>query len=160
MAGSVVLHVANRSSMQYALECLEPKVFNWCDAVLLVMKEQLTKVKNGRLKNFGYGSILTAFALEKIPLMQLQYISLGLPPPTEPGMQRWVDHMSRHAGQSQISFSDTLFGWLDRQEMVYSEYPYAGMDFWNDPDLVLPASEQWGIIGKFSDHIPVYRFYL
>ncbi len=55
--------------MQYALECLEPKVFNWCDAVLSVMKEQLTKVKSGRSKNFGYGSILTAFALERIPLM-------------------------------------------------------------------------------------------
>ena len=100
LAGSATLHVANRSYMQYALECLEPKVFNWCDAVLSVMKEQLTKVKNGRLKNFGYGSILTAFTLEKIPLMQPQYIALGLPPPTEPQMQRWVDHMSRHVGQS------------------------------------------------------------
>ena len=70
MAGGAALHVANRSYMQYALECLELEVFNWCDAVLLVMKEQLTKVKSGRLKNFGYGSILTAFALEKIPLMQ------------------------------------------------------------------------------------------
>jgi len=144
--------------MQYALECLEPKVFNWCDAILLVMKEQLTKVKNGRLKNFGYGSILTTFSLEKTPLMQPQYISLGLPPPTEPWMQRWVDHMSRHAGQSQISFSDTFFGWFDRQEMVYFEYPYAGMDFRDDPDLVLPTDEQWGAIGKFSDHISVYHF--
>jgi len=148
MAGSADLHVANWSYMQYALECLEPKVSNWCDAVLLVMKEQLTKVKNGKLKNFGYGSILTAFALEKIPLMQPHYISLGLPLPTEPWMQRWVDHMSRHAGQSHISFSDTFFGWFDCQEMVYSEYPYAGTDFWGDPDLVLPAGEQWGAIGK------------
>ena len=99
LAGSSALHIANRSYMQYALECLEPKVFNWCDAVLSVMKEQLTKVKSGRSKNFGYGSILNSFALERIPLMQPQYISLGLPPPTEPRMQRWVDLMSRHAGQ-------------------------------------------------------------
>jgi len=69
MAGGAALHVANRSYMQYTLECLEPKVFNWCDTVLLVMKEQLTKVKSRRLKNFGYSSILTAFTLEKIPLM-------------------------------------------------------------------------------------------
>ena len=73
-------------------------------------------------------------------------------------MQRWVDHMSRHAGQSHISFYDTLFGWFDRQEMVYSNYPYAGMDFRGDPDLVLPAGEQWGAIGKFFDHIPIYNF--
>lgn len=69
LAGSAAFHVANRYYMQYALECLELKVFNWCDAVLSVMKEQLTKVKNGRLNNFGYGSILTDFALEKISLM-------------------------------------------------------------------------------------------
>ena len=112
------------------------------------MKEQLTKVKNGRLKNFGYGSILTAFSLERIPLMQPQYVSLGLPPPTEPRMQRWVDLMARHVGQSQVSFSDTFFEWFNRQEIFFSEYPYAGMDFWGDPDLVLPAGEQWGVMGK------------
>ena len=33
--------------------------------------------------------------------------------------------------------------------MVFSEYPYAGMDFRGDPDLVLSAGEQWGAIGKF-----------
>jgi len=80
--------------MQYAFEYLEPKVFNWCDAVLTVMKEQLTKVKSGKSNNFNYGSILTTFTLEKIPLMQLQYISLSLPPPTEPQMQRWVNLMA------------------------------------------------------------------
>ena len=112
------------------------------------MKEQLTKVKNGRLKNFGYGSILTAFALEKIPLMQPQYVSLGLPPLIEPQMQRWVDLMARHAGQPQVSFSDAFIEWFNHQQMVYAEYPYAGMDFQDDPDLVLLASEQWGVIGK------------
>ena len=73
-------------------------------------------------------------------------------------MQRWVDHMSRHAGQSQVSFFDTFFGWFDRQDMVYSGYPYAGMDFRGDPDLVLLAGKQWGAIGKLFDHIHVYRF--
>jgi len=69
LASSAALHLANRFYMQYALECLKPKVFNWCDAVLPVIKEQLTKVKTRRSKNFGYGSILTAFTLERIPLM-------------------------------------------------------------------------------------------
>ena len=94
LASSSALHVASRSYMQYALECLEPKVFNWCDAVLPMMKEQLTKVNNRKLKKFDYGSIFTVFALETIPLMQPQYISLGFPPPTEPRMQRWVDLMA------------------------------------------------------------------
>ena len=92
--------------------------------------------------------------------MQPQYISLGLPPPTEPNMQRWVDHMAGHAGQSQVSFSDSFLQWFNYHEMVFSEYPYAGMDFRGDPDLVLPAGEQWGVIGKFSDHISVHNFFL
>jgi len=52
LAGSATLHLANRSYLQYALVCLELKVFNWCEAVLPVIKEQLSKVKNGRSKNF------------------------------------------------------------------------------------------------------------
>jgi len=56
--------------------------------------------------------------------------------------------MARHAGQSQVSFSDAFFEWFNRQQMTYSEYPYAGMDFWGDLDLVLLAGEQWGAIGK------------
>ena len=129
LASSVALHLANRSYMQYSIECLEPKVFNWCEAILLVIKEQLSKVNNGRSKNFGYGSILTNFSLERIPLMQPQNISLGLPAPREPRMQRWVDLMARHVGQLQISFSDAFFEWFDHHEMIFVEYPYVGMDF-------------------------------
>jgi len=73
--------------------------------------------------------------------MQPQNISLGLPAPREPRMQRWVDLMARHAGQSQISFSDAFFEWFHCQEMVFAEYPYIGMDFRGDPDLALPAGE-------------------
>jgi len=52
-----------------------------------------------------------------------------------------VDLMSEHAGQPQISFSHTFFEWFDRQEMVYVKFPYAGMDFRGEPDLVLLAGE-------------------
>ena len=80
--------------------------------------------------------------------MHPQYISLRLPAPREPWMQRWIDLMARHVGQLHISFFDAFFEWFDRQEMVFSEYPYAGMDFRGDPDLVFPVGEQWGVIGK------------
>ena len=84
------------------LSVLEPKVFNWCEAVLSSLKEQLTKVKSGKTKNFSYGSILIAFTLERIPLMQPQHVSLGVAGPRDPRMQRWVELMARHAGQSTI----------------------------------------------------------
>ena len=56
--------------------------------------------------------------------------------------------MARNVGQLQVSSSDTFFEWFNHQQMVYAEYPYAGMDFRGDLDLVLPAGEQWGVIGK------------
>ena len=34
ISGTVILHVANRSYMQYALECMEPTIFNWSEVVL------------------------------------------------------------------------------------------------------------------------------
>ena len=34
LAGTTTLHVANKSYMQYALECLEPTIFNWAEFVL------------------------------------------------------------------------------------------------------------------------------
>jgi len=73
------------------------------------MKEQLIKVKSGKTKNFGYGSILISFALERIPLMQPQLVSLGVYGPRDPRMQRWIDLMARHVGQSLISFSPAFF---------------------------------------------------
>jgi hypothetical protein len=63
MAGSASPHMALQSYFQYAIECTEPRVFNWCDGVLRSMKTQLTKSKNRDLKKFGYGSILVSFFL-------------------------------------------------------------------------------------------------
>ena len=63
-------------------------------------------------------------------------------------MQRWVDLMARHAGQSKVSFFDTFFDWFNCQEMVFAEYPYVGMDFQGDSELALLAGEKWSVIGK------------
>ena len=112
LAGSVTLHVANRSYMKYALECLEPTVFKWAEAVLFQMKEYLTKEKGGRKNNFNYGSILISFILERVPLMYLQHVTLSMCGPRDPQMQRWVELMSIHAGQSTIIFSISFFTWF------------------------------------------------
>jgi hypothetical protein len=45
MAGSASPHMALQSYFQYAVECMEPRVFNWCDGVLRSMKKQLTKCR-------------------------------------------------------------------------------------------------------------------
>jgi hypothetical protein len=92
MAGSASLHMALQSYFQYAIECIEPQVFNWCDDVLCSMRTQLTKIKNGDLKKFGYGSILVSFFLERVPHLWLQ-LEWGIPSPQDPRMKQWCDLM-------------------------------------------------------------------
>lgn len=79
--------------MQYALECIEPIVFNWREGVLEIMKEKINRAKDRRLKNFGYGYILISFVLERIPLLRPLHISLKLPGPRVPQMRQWIDLM-------------------------------------------------------------------
>ncbi len=92
---------------------LEPNLFNWCEAVLSSLKEELRKVKSGKMKNFSYGSLLITFTFERIPLMQPHHVRLGVAGPRDPQMQRWVELMSRHVGQSSITFSTASFSWID-----------------------------------------------
>lgn len=106
------------------------------------------KVKSGKTNNFSYGLILITFNLERISLMQPQHVTLSLDGPRDPWMQRWVELMARHVGQSSITFSIAFFSWLHRKHIVIEEHPYAGMDFRGDPDLRLLVGAQCGDIGK------------
>jgi hypothetical protein len=111
MAGSVAPHMALQSYFQYAIECTEPRVFNWSYTVLHSMKRQLTKCRRGDLKQFGYGSILVFFFLERIPLLQLQ-VDWGLLAPQDPRMLRWCNLMARHVAGPIIKYNDSFFDWL------------------------------------------------
>ena len=81
--------------------------------------------------------------------MQPQHVTLNISSPRDPRMKRWVELMSRHAGQSTVLFSTTFFSWFWRQIVTIDDYAYAGVDFRGDPDLVLPEGAQSGAIGKF-----------
>jgi hypothetical protein len=147
MAGSASLHMALQSYFQYAIECLEPQVFNWCEGVLRSMKTQLTKSKRGDLKQFGYGSILVSFFLERVPHLWRQ-VEWGIPAPRDPRMKRWCDLMARHVAGPIIKYNDAFFDWLRPQILMIDDYAYASLEFWGDPDLALPEGFQWGDLGK------------
>ena len=61
VAGSQGVHQESRAHMVYAIEAMEPTVFNWVEALLPVFKDQLTKCWQGELKQFGFRSILVCF---------------------------------------------------------------------------------------------------
>lgn len=79
--GTQALHEASQSQFWYVVECLTPKVFNWCGGLLDNMKRQLTKGKWGNLKQFGFGSILVTFFLEWVPLFWNQCAEVLDPAP-------------------------------------------------------------------------------
>jgi hypothetical protein len=87
MAGSATPHMALQSYFQYAIKCIEPRVFNWADAVLHNIKKQLTKCRRGGLKQIGYGSLLVSFFLERVLVFCLQ-AKWDLPGPRDLRMLR------------------------------------------------------------------------
>ena len=52
----------------------------------------------------------------------------------------WGDDVAR------MTFDDEFFTWWDQQIITVDDYPYVGMDFRGDPDLVLPPNVAWGDI--------------
>ena len=88
--------------MRIAVDCFRGTIFNWCEAVLANVKGQLTREKNGKLNNFGYGSIVVTFALERIPMLAPQHIPVDVGRPREPQMVLWVALMARHSEGGEI----------------------------------------------------------
>ena len=58
--------------MLCAIECMAPTIFNWCEGMLVSLKDQLNKCTRGKLKKFGYGVVLISFFLERVLLMRPQ----------------------------------------------------------------------------------------
>lgn len=52
-----------------------------------------------------------------------------------------MDIMSRYEGPSSMSFTPNFFKWLHMELIMIEEYPYAGMYFCRDPELMLPDGE-------------------
>jgi len=163
ICGAAALHIASGSQMRMAIDCYQGTIFNSCDAMLANVKSQLTKAKNGRLKTFGYGPLVVSFALERVPMLVPQHLTVDVLGPREPKLIRWVAVMARHPdeGAAVVRFSDSYFHWLEDQVFSIQDFPYAGVDFRGDPDMVLPQGEQWDDRGTlfFTSFLIMYIFF-
>ena len=61
------LHQASWPLMFYAVECMRPTMYDWSIALLSNMKQQLSDCNMGRVRNFGFDSILSTFFFERVP---------------------------------------------------------------------------------------------
>jgi len=146
--GSSSLHQASRVTMSVAVDCLTT-VFDWCTPLLANLKEQLTSIRRGRTKNFGFGTILCTFFFERVPALRPR-VAVSISTPRDPRMGRWANLMKRLGGGDvpRNAFDDDFFIWWEQQIIAVDDYPYAGLDFRGDPDLVLPPNAAWGEIGE------------
>ena len=67
IAGLEFLHQASRPMILYVVECICPTIYDWSTSLLRNMKQNLTYCKMGRVRKFGYGSILSALFFKRPP---------------------------------------------------------------------------------------------
>ena len=129
LAGAKSQHVATKAQMLLALDYMQPQVFDWCDGVVRRVRAELTACKTRTQREFGYGTLVVSFLLERILLMRPRIVTMPLLPRT---------------GEAPIChcFDDGFFDWLDSQIIMIEDYPYAGMNFTSDLELVLPLGTQ------------------
>ena len=112
VVGSQAEHETNKQNFLYAVDCIAPTVFNLVEAMKMNIKRQLSKAKVGNLKQFGFGSVLVTFFLERIPLFQYQLIEVDPPTPCDLHMVRWSRLMPRITTGQHMSYRPTFFSWL------------------------------------------------
>jgi hypothetical protein len=61
----------------------------------------------------------------------------------DPAMLKWSGLLIRLGGGRQPHFLEDFFSHLSQDILVVDDYGYAGIDFCNDPDLVLPEGYDW-----------------
>jgi hypothetical protein len=78
-------------------------------------------------------------------------------------MLKWLGLLTRLGGGRQPPFSEDFFSRLDQDMLMVDDYGYAGIDFQNDPDLVLPKGKDWdATLGKkhvISFHAVIFIFF-
>ena len=102
-AGSQAPHEATKAQLLLASECMSPILFDWATAVTINIKRQLTRCKQAKMKQFGYGSILVSFILERLPIFQGQGAIVAERIPREPRMAHREALMPRAGGGQQMS---------------------------------------------------------
>ena len=84
----------------------------------------------------------------------------------DPAQWRWADAMHRLGGGRVANpYPAEFFSWWRRQIVTIDDYPYAGIDFWGDPDMPLPPGSTYGDIGNESrpslfEFFELFNFFL
>ena len=114
------------------------------------MKHQLSECKMGRVRNFSFSSILSAFFFERVLGLSLR-VDVPLHGVRDLAQWNWVDAMRRMGGGRVANpYPADFFPWWRRQIVSIDDYPYAGIYFRGETDMPLPPGSAYGDIGNKS----------
>jgi hypothetical protein len=115
--------------------------FTWGLTLHAHMIAQLDHCRSIGRGEFAFGSILVAFFLERVPMLHPRVL-LEAPGVREPRLRWWSQILVRHGGGEGGHYFTAEVAQIWRQmPQVILQFPYAGVDFRGDPDMVLPPGE-------------------
>jgi hypothetical protein len=90
---------------------------------------------------FSFGSILVAWFLERVSMLRPRVL-LEMPGAREPLLRQWSTVFLRHSGGEggHLFLAEVVRIWWQMPHVILW-YPYAGVDFRGDPNMVLPPGE-------------------
>jgi hypothetical protein len=123
--------------------------FTWGLMLHARMVVQLDRCRSLGAGEFAFGSILVVWFLERVSMLRPR-ILLEMPGVRELRLRRWSTVLLRHGGgEGGHLFSAEVAQVWRQMPQVILRYPYAGVDFWGDPDMVLPLGEVFDHRGMF-----------
>ena len=112
------------------------------------MMQQLSDYKMGRVWNFGFNSILSAFFFERVPGLSPRFHIAPHGVKNKAQIRR--ANFMRRLGGGRVAnpYPANFFLWWRRQIIAIDDYPYARIDFRGDPDMHLLPRSAYGDIAN------------
>ena len=94
--------------------------------------------------------MLVSFFFERVPGLS-PAVPFLVRSPRQPRLSRWGEIFLRQGGGGSVHsvYDDEFYFWWERQLPALEQFPYDGLDFRGDIDLVLPPGGAWGESGIF-----------
>jgi hypothetical protein len=139
--GSLATQRISGGQLMVMERVLAGEQFAWGLTLHAWMIGQLDHCRSMNTGEFAFGLILVAWFLERV-LMLRPRILLGAHGAREPRLRWWSTVLLHHGGGEGGHFFTAEAAQVWRQmPQVILRYPYAGVDFRDDPNMVLPPGE-------------------